>query len=86
MEPRQSKVEAKILIEIPQPTVKIVISSLRPELESSLSERSTVVIEAQKNGLAINVVADDLVALRSAVNSYLYWIQGIIDIGHRVNH
>jgi tRNA threonylcarbamoyladenosine modification (KEOPS) complex Pcc1 subunit len=44
-----------------------------------------VVIEASKKGLVIRVVAEDMVALRAAVNSYLYWIQGIMDIGSRVS-
>jgi len=85
LEPRRSQAEAKILIGAPPSVVDIIISSLRPELESSISNRSNVVIEASKKGLVIKVIAEDMVALRAAVNSYLYWIQGIIDIGSRVS-
>lgn len=84
MEPRRSQVEANILIEAPQGVVEIIISSLRPELESGISDRSNVVIEASKKGLVVKVVAEDMVALRAAVNSYLYWIQGIMDIGDKL--
>jgi len=84
LEPRRSQVEANILIEAPQGVVEIIISSLRPELESGISDRSNVVIEASKKGLVVKVVAEDMVALRAAVNSYLYWIQGIMDIGDKL--
>ena len=84
MEPRRSQAEAKILIDAPRSVVEIIISSLKPELESGISDRSNVVIEVSVKGLVVKVVADDMVALRAAVNSYLYWIQGIMDIGRRV--
>ena len=57
---------------------------MKPELESGISDRSRVKIEATERGLLIEVTADDMTALRAAVNSYLYWIQGIMDIGSRV--
>jgi KEOPS complex subunit Pcc1 len=82
LKPRQKQVEAKILVEAPSSVVEIIISSLRPELKSSISDRSSVVLESSKKGLVIKVVAEDMVALRSAVNSYLYWVQGIMDISH----
>ena len=85
MKPRQKQAEVKILVEAPSSVVEIIISSLRPELKSSISDRSSVVLESSKKGLVIKVVAEDIVALRAAVNSYLYWVQGIMDIGSRVN-
>ena len=84
MEPRRSQAEAKILIDAPRSVVEIIITSLGPELASGISDRSNVVIEASEKGLVVKVVADDKVAFRAAVNSYLYWIQGIMDIGSRV--
>ena len=85
MVPRRSQSEAQILIESPNGVAEIIIGALRPELDSGISDRSNVVIEASKKGLVIRVVAEDMVALRAAVNSYLYWIQGIMDIGSRVS-
>jgi len=84
LEPRRSQAEAKIHIDTPSDVVHIIISSLQPELESGISDRSKIVIEASETGITVDVVADDMVALRAAVNSYLYWIQGIMDIGSRV--
>ena len=84
MEPR-TQAEAKILVEAPRGAVDIIIKALRPELESDISDRSKVLIKASEKGLVIEVSADDVTALRAAVNSYLYWVQGIMDIGSRVN-
>lgn len=84
MKPRQNQAEARILVEASQKTVKVILGSLKPELESGISDRSKVKIEANEKGLLIEVAADDMTALRAAVNSYLYWIQGIMDIGNRL--
>lgn len=84
LEPR-SQAEAKILVEAPRDAVDIIIKALRPELESSISDRSNVVVKVSEKGLVIQVSADDVTALRAAVNSYLYWVQGIMDIGSRVS-
>jgi tRNA threonylcarbamoyladenosine modification (KEOPS) complex Pcc1 subunit len=84
LEPR-TQAEAKILVEAPRGAVDIIIKALRPELESDISDRSKVLIKASEKGLVIEVSADDVTALRAAVNSYLYWVQGIMDIGSRVN-
>jgi tRNA threonylcarbamoyladenosine modification (KEOPS) complex Pcc1 subunit len=85
LEPQTNQTEARILIEAPKDAVEIIISALKPELETGISDRSKVVIEASGRGLIIRVTANDVTALRAAVNSYLYWVQGIIDIGGRVN-
>jgi len=84
LEPRRRQAEAKLTVEASSDVVDIIIRSLKPELERSLSERSSVVLEASDRGVVVKVVADDMVALRAAVNSYLYWIQGIMDIGSRL--
>lgn len=83
MEPR-TQAEAKILVEAPRGAVDIIIKALRPELESGISDRSKVLLKVSPKGLLIEVSADDITALRAAVNSYLYWVQGIMDIGSRV--
>ena len=84
MGPR-SQAEAKILVEASRDAVNIIIEALRPELESGISDRSKVVVKASEIGLVIEISADDVTALRAAVNSYLYWIHGILDIGRRLD-
>jgi len=85
LKPRRFKAEAKILVEAPCGFLDIIIKSLRPELESNISVRSKVLIEASERGLILKVEAEDVTALRAAVNSYLYWINGIIEIGSRIS-
>jgi tRNA threonylcarbamoyladenosine modification (KEOPS) complex Pcc1 subunit len=85
LKPRHKQAEAKILIEAPRDAVEIIIKALKPELDSSISDRSNVVTEISDNGLVIKISADDVTALRAAVNSYLYWVQGIMDIGRRMS-
>ncbi|MGD0804759.1 MAG: KEOPS complex subunit Pcc1 [Candidatus Bathyarchaeia archaeon] len=84
MGPR-SQAEAKILVEASRDAVNIIIKALRPELESGISDRSKVDVKASEIGLVIEISADDVTALRAAVNSYLYWIHGILDIGRRLD-
>lgn len=85
MKPRRNKAEAKILVEAPRGVLEIMVKSLRPELESNITDRSKALIEASERGLILKVEAEDVTALRAAVNSYLYWINGIIDIGSRIS-
>lgn len=84
MEPQPNITEARILIEASRENVEILIGALKPELETGISDRSRVILEKSAKGLIIKVAADDVTALRAAVNSYLYWVQGIMDIGGRV--
>ncbi|OGD55751.1 hypothetical protein A3K78_07110 [Candidatus Bathyarchaeota archaeon RBG_13_52_12] len=74
-----------MLVEAPHGVLEIIVKSLRPELESNITDRSKALIEASERGLILKVEAEDVTALRAAVNSYLYWINGIIDIGSRIN-
>jgi KEOPS complex subunit Pcc1 len=85
LDPRLYKAEAKIIIETRRDVLDIIIKSLKPELESSISDRSKVLVLASDKGLILKVVAEDVTALRATINSYLYWIHGIIDICSRIN-
>jgi tRNA threonylcarbamoyladenosine modification (KEOPS) complex Pcc1 subunit len=84
LEPQPNTTEARILIEASRENVDILIGALKPELKTGISDRSRIVLEKNEKGLVIRVSADDVTALRAAVNSYLYWVQGIMDIGSRV--
>jgi KEOPS complex subunit Pcc1 len=50
--------------------------ALEPETDSVPSERSTTHVRAEGSRLIIEVDADDLTALRAAMNSYLAWVSG----------
>ena len=84
MKPRRAKAEARVEVDVNTSDAEVILSSLKPEVESLSSNRSRVKIERSGNGVMLIIVADDVTALRAAVNSYLHWIQGIIDIGKRI--
>ncbi len=84
MKARRKRAEARIEVDVSPSDSEVILSSLRPEVESLSSDRSNVRVEKSANGVALIIKADDVTALRAAVNSYLHWIQGIIDIGKRI--
>jgi len=57
----------------------LLVSALEPEMDHEVS-RATVEIEADGNELVIRVEAEDMVALRAAVNSYLRWAKLATDM------
>jgi tRNA threonylcarbamoyladenosine modification (KEOPS) complex Pcc1 subunit len=77
---KSSRAEAEILLRASRDRVKILIDSLRPEAETPASIRSDVTIEPLRGGVLIRISSDDSVGLRAAVNSYLRWAQGVIDV------
>ena len=50
--------------------------ALEPETDSVPSERSTARVHADGSRLIIEITAEDLTALRAAMNSYLAWVSG----------
>jgi len=80
MKSKSTRAEAEILLKASQDRARILIGSLRPEAETPASIRSDVTIEPLRGGVLIRISADDSVGLRAAVNSYLRWAQGVIDV------
>jgi len=64
---------------------KVMNKALKPEIESQFSDRTKVSMEQKSSGLKMTFKASDIVALRAAVNSYLRWIQGILNIVEDIN-
>ena len=59
----------------------IIMKSLKPELNSSPSERANAQINLKKDKiLDIRIKASDATSLRAAVNSYLRWIMLSLDV------
>ena len=56
--------------------VEILYKALGPETLSVPSDRARVSITPKGDTLMIEIDADDLTALRAAMNSYLAWISG----------
>jgi KEOPS complex subunit Pcc1 len=74
------KSEAEITLQMTEETADIIIKALKPEADTPSSNRSNTLIEKNYNRVTIHVSANDTTALRASVNSYLHWVQGIIDM------
>ncbi len=73
----QSDVKGNSILEIPlesERIAKILYSALLPETESIPSERATTSISVKGSSLIVEIIANDLTAMRAALNSYIAWI------------
>lgn len=72
-----SDVRGNSILEIPlesERIAKILYSALLPETESIPSERATTSVSVKGSSLIVEIVANDLTAMRAALNSYIAWI------------
>ncbi len=74
------KASAEIRVKVPEEVVEALMDALRPEAESPSSERSSTRVRRGVNGIVISTEASDTTAMRAAVNSYLRWVQGMLDM------
>jgi tRNA threonylcarbamoyladenosine modification (KEOPS) complex Pcc1 subunit len=59
---------------------KIIEGSLIPEIEKPISVRSYTQVYSNDSNLYLKMGASDLSAMRAAVNSYLRWVETIVEI------
>ena len=76
--------DAEIRIKASKELVNILLGALQPEAERPSSARSSVSMEAEWGRLAMRVTASDIAALRAALNSYLRWVDAVLDVVERV--
>lgn len=57
-----------------------VLAALKPEAESPINRRYKISLIKQNLFLVLNVNAEDTVALRAALNSYLRWIDSMVNV------
>ena len=72
-----SDVKGNSILEIPLESKRmanILYSALLPETESIPSERATTNVSVKGSSLIVEIVANDLTAMRAALNSYVAWI------------
>lgn len=72
------KNSVQISLEIPEITAKNIIASL--EKENTSNKRFSSKIFLKNNTLIISIEAEDIVALRATVNSYLRYLSAIEEI------
>ena len=63
---------------------KVIIDALKPETENTPSDRSKIQIVLFDKGIKILIESEDITSLRSAVNTYLYWINGVINLTDKI--
>ncbi len=74
-------VSGKSTIEIPldsKKTAELLLTALKPETESGPSDRATTNLSIRGSVLIIEVEANDLTALRAAMNSYIAWVSACL--------
>ena len=54
--------------------------SLKPELETPVTDRSSISLEASDSGLLLKVISEDLISMRSTLNTWLRLIQVAHDV------
>ncbi|MGD2073163.1 MAG: KEOPS complex subunit Pcc1 [Candidatus Thorarchaeota archaeon] len=72
-------VNGHVTVEIELESDKIaknLFLALNPETKSVPSERAVTQLTVKGNMLIIDVEAEDLTALRAAINSFLAWLSG----------
>ncbi|WP_292467703.1 KEOPS complex subunit Pcc1 [Methanolobus sp.] len=57
------------------PVASSIYRSLKPEIESQVTDRSSADMEIKDSSLFLTVRSDDLVAMRSTLNTWLRLIQ-----------
>ena len=85
MKPRalSEEVEAEVTVRGREGFIRILESSLRPEVERPSSARTRASLKAEGSVLKLEIIASDITALRAALNSYLRWVQSISDVVER---
>jgi KEOPS complex subunit Pcc1 len=57
-----------------------LINALTPEIQKQISNRSIVYLARDAQVLLLSVEAQDTIALRAALNSYLRWINSTLNV------
>ena len=74
------KLNAKVIIETNIEHTKIILTSIKPELDIPSSNRVQVIMDSYEDQLLFQFRASDVVALRAALNSFLRWVTTVLNI------
>ncbi len=64
--------------------LKSLMDALTPEIKRQVGMRSKVAIAANGLSLVLNVEAEDTVALRAALNTYLRWVNSTLNVLEKI--
>ncbi len=73
-----------IQINLPRNLLEVAFRALFPEVISGASERCIGKLKRDGDIISLEIKAEDTVALRAALNSYLRWLKIIYDINELV--
>ncbi len=73
------KAKARIIFNISEKEASIILNSLLPEIRNPATNRSKINLLIRNGELLMDIEAKDMTALRAALNSYLRWINMIIE-------
>ena len=62
------------------------VTALKPEINSPVTHRANVALQVHDVFLALNITAEDTVALRAMINVYLRWIASTVQIIEVIEH
>ncbi len=69
-------VETELEIDFENPRdAKIILESIKPEINGSPSDRTSVNVDIRDSTLKIVINAQDTASFRASLNSYLRWIK-----------
>ena len=69
-------IETEIEIEFEDPEeAEIVLGSIKPEINGSPKDRTSVIVNVHESTLKIVIDAQDAASFRASMNSYLRWIK-----------
>jgi KEOPS complex subunit Pcc1 len=75
------KAQARVRLFFPsEKQLQVILQSLKPEIETSSTNRSKVIMTAKGQGLVLDFMARDTSALRASINSYLRLIGVAMDL------
>ena len=78
---KSEMIQGHAVLEIPLESnelAEILRQALDPETNSAPSDRAQAEVSISENVIVVEILAEDLTALRAAMNSYLAWISGCI--------
>jgi Uncharacterized protein conserved in archaea len=73
------KAEADFTFHSSPKLISDIYKSLLPETEESISDRSVISLSAEEGVLYLKIVSNDIISLRSAVNTWLRLVQTAYD-------
>jgi tRNA threonylcarbamoyladenosine modification (KEOPS) complex Pcc1 subunit len=75
------KAKASIRLKFPSSKqLKTVEAALSPEVSKPSFESARITLQSEGRFLVLNVEADDTVALRRALNTYLRWMSSTVNV------